>query len=70
MMGRSRINLAVLAFFALLPLVMPVWALGDFAIYFTYAIFATSLAWARMSPTSSAFCSPVEPSAAGTSFWA
>jgi len=45
MMGRSRINLAVLAFFALLPLVMPVWALGDFAIYFTYAIFATSLAF-------------------------
>ena len=31
---------------------------------------ATSRAWARISPTSSAFCSPVEPSAAGMSFWA
>lgn len=39
------INLAVLAFFAVLPLVLPAWALGDFAIYFTYAIFAASLAF-------------------------
>ena len=39
------IELIVLAFFALLPMLMPAWALSEFAIYFTYAIFAVSLAF-------------------------
>lgn len=45
-MPRARlIELAVLIIFALLPLIMPSWAMTDFAIYFTYAIFAASLAF-------------------------
>ena len=37
--------IVIAAAFALLPLVLPFWALADFAIYFTYAIFAASLAF-------------------------
>lgn len=45
MSRRSVIEMVVLGFFVLLPLAMPAWALSDFAIYFTYAIFAVSLAF-------------------------
>jgi urea transport system permease protein len=45
-MTRERtIGLVLLALFVLLPVVLPSWALTDFAIYFTYAIFAASLAF-------------------------
>jgi urea ABC transporter permease protein UrtC len=44
-MSTRAIGIALLALFALLPAVLPGWALSDFAIYFTYAIFAASLAF-------------------------
>ena len=43
MLSHRTISLGVLALFVLLPLALPSWALTDFAIYFTYAIFAASL---------------------------
>jgi urea ABC transporter permease protein UrtC len=45
MSRNSLIHIAALALFALLPLMLPHWALTDFAIYFTYAIFAASLSF-------------------------
>lgn len=44
-MGERTLSLSLLAAFALLPLLLPSWALTDFAIYFAYAIFAASLAF-------------------------
>jgi ABC-type branched-subunit amino acid transport system permease subunit len=48
MVGRGELILSVLAlvFFALLPAVVSNRVAGDFAIYFTYALFAVSLAFA------------------------
>jgi urea ABC transporter permease protein UrtC len=40
-----KASIAIACLFALLPLVLPGYALADFAIYFTYAIFAVSLAF-------------------------
>jgi urea ABC transporter permease protein UrtC len=45
MTSERTIVFVLLALFALLPIVLPSWALTDFAIYFTYAIFAASLAF-------------------------
>lgn len=46
MTRRSLLSqLGILAAFVLMPLLLPGWALPDFAIYFTYAIFAVSLAF-------------------------
>jgi ABC-type branched-subunit amino acid transport system permease subunit len=45
MMGERTLSLSLLAAFVLLPLLLPSWALTDFAIYFAYAIFAASLAF-------------------------
>jgi urea ABC transporter permease protein UrtC len=46
MMSRARwIEIAALIVFAVLPVLLPQWSLSDFAIYFTYAIFAASLAF-------------------------
>ena len=45
MARNAMARLGLLAGLVLLPAAMPEWALADFAIYFTYAIFATSLAF-------------------------
>jgi ABC-type branched-subunit amino acid transport system permease subunit len=45
MVGERTLTLTLLAALALLPLLLPAWALTDFAIYFAYAIFAASLAF-------------------------
>jgi urea ABC transporter permease protein UrtC len=45
MTRRNWIELIILACIAALPAVLPGWSLSDFAIYFTYAIFAASLAF-------------------------
>lgn len=44
-MTERSIALVLLIGFGLLPAVLPQWALTEFAIYFTYAIFAASLAF-------------------------
>ncbi len=44
--SQAIVALVALAFFAALPAWAPAWALADFAIYFTYALFAVSLAFA------------------------
>ena len=44
--SQTIVGLVALAFFAIAPAWAPTWALADVAIYFTYALFAVSLAFA------------------------